>query len=220
VVPGDKPSGTVIGATRPGSGAPSVADPRVTGGWYRGTYGVQGWEEPSSTVTGSAAVSTGRFAIADPRLVFAPEANFVLMSLDAAVASLEGHPFEDGGAPIAPGIREVRADELAAAGANPKKRPPFTPVIVAADGTWHRPMTTLELAALQGMPLEVDGEPLSLDGGAVGRWRERIGNAVPCPAAQAIAEQMLVALTQARLEAFVLSGGDVWVEPPRVELAL
>ncbi len=205
-------SGTVIGATRPGSGAPSVADPRP-GGWYRGTYGVQPWDEPASTVTGSAAVSTGRFTIADPRLVFAAESNFVLMPWQAAADSLQGASFEGGGGEVAPGLRVVTGEELMAAAANPKKAPPFTPVIVAEDGTWHRPMTTLELAALQGFPMELGDEPLALAGGAVGRWRERIGNAVPCPTAQAIAEQMLVSLTQARLEAFLLSGGDVWVQP-------
>jgi len=101
--------------------------------------------------------------------------------------------------------------------ADPRKPPPFTPVIVAADGTWHRPLTTLELAALQGFPTTVNGQPLVLHGKHTSHWRERIGNAVPAPAAQAIAERMLVALLQSVLGAFALdSGHDVWVERARL----
>jgi hypothetical protein len=43
-------------------------------------------------------------------------------------------------------------------------------LIVAEDGTWHRPLTTLELAALQGFPTTLpDGAPLVL----AGRSQER-----------------------------------------------
>ena len=36
-----------------------------------------------------------------------------------------------------------------------------TPVIISPWGFWHRPLTTLELAALQGFPVAMeDGEPL------------------------------------------------------------
>src|SRR5690606_13589306 len=95
----------------------------------------------------------------------------------------------------------------------PTKPPPFTPVIIAEDGTWHRPLTPLELSALQGYPLEIDGEPI--------RWAgrrtaivEHIGNSVPPPAAEAIATRMLYALMEARLSAFTMTGGlDVWVGP-------
>jgi hypothetical protein len=95
-----------------------------------------------------------------------------------------------------------------------RKPPPAVPVIIAADGTWHRPLTTLELAVLQGFPAVWKGAPLQLAGTSSSAWRERIGNAVPPPAAQAIGERMLVTLLQADLEAFVLDGGSsVWVEP-------
>lgn len=48
--------------------------------------------------------------------------------------------------------------------------------IVAEDGAWHRPFTTLELAALQG--LVNPDEHLELEGASHSGWRERIGNAV------------------------------------------
>jgi hypothetical protein len=101
-----------------------------------------------------------------------------------------------------------------------RKAPPAVPVIVSEDGTWHRPLTTLELAALQGLPTRMpDGSPLRLPGESQSAWREWIGNAVPPPAAKAIAERMLVALVEADLAAFSLSGGhEVWVEPERAEV--
>lgn len=216
------PSGTVIGATRPGSGAPSVADPRP-GGWFRGTYGVADWQEPSGTVTGGAGPSKGRFSVADPRVTRAFDAGYGVLHWRAAARTIAGKSAVGCGAysvadprigELVPGLRAASEQELAQAAANPRKAPPFIPVIIAEDGTWHRPMTTLELAALQGLPVRLEGEPLALDGGAVGRWRERIGNAVPVPTARAIAEQMLVCLTQGALETFSLSSaGPVWVEP-------
>ena len=92
-------------------------------------------------------------------------------------------------------------------------------MIRALDGTWHRPFTTLELAALQGL---VDPmEKLELDGLSDSAWRERIGNAVPPPAAQAIAsvmgETLLLAMTG---ETFVLSSTPVWVRDIATAIAL
>jgi site-specific DNA-cytosine methylase len=97
-------------------------------------------------------------------------------------------------------------------------KPPFVPVIVAEDGTWHRPLTTLELAALQSIPTEVDGKPLKLAGNSISGWRERIGNAVPVDTAEAIGVRMLTVLLESDTNAFMLSsGGAVWVEPARLD---
>lgn len=202
----DDAAPSVIGATRPGSGAPSVADPRIPGAdvirvtkAYDHGYGVLRWDEPSSTVAGGSQVGQGAYSVADLR--FKGEyynGTYGVMSWQEAAGTITGSARIDTG-------RFVVAD--------PRKPPDFTPVIIAADGTWHRPLTTLELAALQGFPVTLDGQPLVLTGKSITGWRERIGNAVPPPAAQAIAEQMLVTLLQADLGAFTLaSGGDVWVE--------
>jgi len=75
-----------------------------------------------------------------------------------------------------------------------KKPPPFIPVILSPDGCWHRPLTTLELALLQGLPAELDGRPLELTGSAVSR-------------------QMLIALTEAALGEWSMQSGPVWVSP-------
>ncbi len=88
------------------------------------------------------------------------------------------------------------------------------PIIVALDGTWHRPMTTLELAVLQGLPAMLDGKPLTLTAATEANRRKHVGNAVPVGTAEAIARQMLLTLAHADAGRFVLSaeGGDVWVD--------
>ena len=189
VMPWDEASGAVTGQSgRVGHcSAGVVADPRlrVTSGYDHG-YGVLRWGEPSSTVAGGSHPGQGAYSVADPRLDCEPRANTITGT--------------------------ARVDNGRFAVADPRKPPEFTPVIVAADGTWHRPLTTLELAVLQGFPAEWKGAPLKLSGRAQTAWRERIGNAVPPPTARAIAEQMLVALAQAGLETWAMSGdGQVWV---------
>jgi hypothetical protein len=169
-----EPSFAVHGKPHPGTGAYTVADPRIDCAPRSGAYGIIGWREAAGTITGAAGIDNGRFAVADPRVPDGPP----LIVID--------------------GLR----------------RPPSAvPVILAEDGTWHRPLTTLELAVLQDLPLHLDGKPLVLAGDRVTAWRERIGNAIPCGAARAVAEQMLVALVEAEAGTFSLRGPDeaVWV---------
>lgn len=89
--------------------------------------------------------------------------------------------------------------------------------IEALDGTWHRPFTTLELAALQSLldPQDpADAAAWGLDGSSDSAWRERIGNAVPSDTAAAIAGQMYRTLLLAAVgEGFTLSSAPVWVRP-------
>ena len=91
--------------------------------------------------------------------------------------------------------------------------------IQSLDGTWHRPFTTLELAALQSL---VDPEEkLELDGLSDQAWRERIGNAVPPAAARAIAEEigrtLLLAWTG---QTFALSSTPIWVRDVAMALTM
>lgn len=193
----DEPVGTVIGATRVGSGALSVADLRVKRAYDAG-YGVLKWGEPSRTIATKTSAGCGAYAVADVRLGCEPRAGAygVLRWADPA-KTVTG---------------SLGVDNGFGAVADPRKAPPFLPVIIADDGTWHRPLTTLELAALQGFPLVVNGKPLQLHGSHT-KQREHIGNAVPVPAARAIAESMLVALAEGTLGTFSLSGEAVWVTP-------
>jgi site-specific DNA-cytosine methylase len=181
----DDPALTVVGKEGPANGGPSVADPRVevSTAYDRG-YGVLRWAQPSPTVAGTVAAGTGAYAVADPR-----ELGFV------------------------DGVRLLSLDDAMALHLDASKPPPFLPVIVADDGTWHRPLTLLELAALQGIPSTLNGAPLRLTGTRT-QVAEHVGNAVPVPTARAIAERMLVALVEGAEGAFSLSsGGAVWIAP-------
>ena len=215
VVPWTEAAGTVTGAAKPTSGAFSVADPRVNTAYDHG-YAVLDWREASATIAGKSHPGNGAYSVADPRLNCEPRAGaYGVIPWTEAAKTVTGTARIDNGAfaiadPRMPGapplmvIRDVR------------KAPPAVPVIISADGTWHRPITTLELAVLQGLPAVWKGAPLKLAGDGSSAWRERIGNAVPPPAAQAIGERMLVTLLQADLEAFVLDGSSaVWVDRER-----
>jgi len=90
-------------------------------------------------------------------------------------------------------------------------------VVPTRDGTWHRPLTTLELAALQGLPITVNGSPLILAGNSASAWRERIGNAVPVGAASAIARHMLLTLGSVAAGRGTFSSDAVWVERASVQ---
>jgi len=68
--------------------------------------------------------------------------------------------------------------------------------------------------ALQGFPLFMpDGKPVVLAGKSDAKWRERIGNAVPPPAAQAIGEQILRTLLLNAMGTWELSATGIWVLP-------
>ncbi|EIU4982798.1 DNA cytosine methyltransferase, partial [Pseudomonas aeruginosa] len=101
----------------------------------------------------------------------------------------------------------------------PEANDRLTCIIQSLDGTWHRPFTTLELAALQSL---VDPEEqLVLDGLSDSDWRERIGNAVPPAAAEAIAGVMGTTLLLAEAgETFMLSNTPIWVRPVAVALSV
>jgi len=215
VVPWDKPTGVITSNGRPGAGAFSVADPRIKFAFDHG-YAVLDFKEPSPTVAGGSHPGQGAYSVADPRIATCPQraGAYGVIPWSEAAKTVTGHGQIDNGCfavadprlPDAPPIMVIT---------DPRKPPPHVPVIIAEDGTWHRPLTTLELAALQGLPTTWKGKPLKLDGDASSAWRERIGNAVPPPAGKAIAERMLMTLVQADTNTFTLAGVEtsVWVEP-------
>lgn len=214
VRPWDEPLGTVCGESRPSNGAFSVADPRTFGHVMR----VTPWGAPAGTVTSSPAPSSGGGAVADPRLGCAPRAGaYGVLSWEEAAATITGSLAVDNGrAAVADPRLPAPAPLPEGIPSDPRKPPDFIPVIVAADGTWHRPLTTLELAALQGFPTTIAGRPLELVGRSQSAWRERIGNAIPPPAAQAIASEMLLALLAAKLGTFRLSSTPIWVKDQEI----
>jgi site-specific DNA-cytosine methylase len=213
------PARTVTGESYPSNGAASVADPRLVSpvqpGQARreviGRHRVLDWRHPSPVVAGPG--SNGAQNIADVRaealvLGCSPRAGvYGVLSWEQAAATVIGEARVDNG-------RYAVADPRPG---DPGWRPPegVIPVIISPWGCWHRPLTTLELAALQGLPATLNGKPLELAGRAVSRWRERIGNAVPVQAGTAIAVSLLKALLASAVGHWSIlfgpGGAAVWV---------
>lgn len=212
----DQPAHAVTTSPAPSSGAGAVADPRVPRTPNNGVLGVTPFSEPMGTIAGSSWPMNGKFSVADPRLNCEPRSGaYRVLSWAEAASTITGSLGIDNG-PAAVADPRIPAGEPTPLDLrlDPDKPPPFTPIILSPhDGTWHRPMTTYELAALQGFPLELDGKPLVLAGNGNTRWREAIGNAIPPPASQAVAEQLLRALLLAKLGMFTLGLGQIWVAP-------
>lgn len=221
-----QPSASITGNSgTPGGGPFSVADERITtGGWnYTNALHTIGWDDPARTVTGGTRVGAGAQSVCDPRLGCAPyNGAYGVVGWHGPAGTITASLQVDNGPaavadPRVPGCPALR---IAYYPHDARNAPPWPLVLPTEDGTWHRPLTTLELAALQGLPTTVDGAPLTLTGTSSTEHRRRIGNAVPVPAAEAIARQMLITLANAAAGAFALSGegGDVWVRPGREAL--
>lgn len=219
VVRWDTRSPTVTSGSNPSAGGLAVADPRATssrGGDSK--HRVTGWDEASGTVVGKSQAHQGATAVADPR---------------PGWSKREGGDWQNSGhygvtdwrEPSATVTGTAKHDRGAFSVADPRPLPALTdrpdpvPRIVSLDETWHRPFTTLELAALQGFP--VTREDWGLAGSSHGGWRMRIGNAVPPPAAEAIGNVMAETLLLEQLgEGFRLSPDPIWVTPLRIALGV
>lgn len=225
VTPFEAPAHTVIAASTTGNGAYAVADPRTGIDRGRGDhyltarhYGVLPWSEAAGAVTANAGHDNGGWSVADPRCGWSDSAHrnkLRVTGWDAAAPTVIGATRVDSGAGSV-------ADPRCATGPGPSlpaAKDSLVAVIRALDGTWHRPFTTLELAALQGL-VQPD-EFLALHGTSDTAWRERIGNAVPAPAAAAIASVMAETLLLAWSgETFALSAQPIWVQPIAVALSV
>ncbi|VVT03032.1 Site-specific DNA methylase [Marinobacter salarius] len=224
ITPWHTNAGTVTSAH--GSGQ-CVQDPRPGGQpTARSKYRVTRYDESSGSVIAASTTGEGAFAVADPRPGFVRKKGDHYLTAGhygvvpwnspaGAVSAAAGH---DNG-------RWTVADPRTAdAVPNPEPGLPaaterLVAEITSLDGTWHRPFTTLELAALQSI-IEPE-EYLALHGRSDSTWREQIGNAVPANAAAAIGETMGETLLLAWTgETFVLSPEKVWVQPLRVALSV
>lgn len=190
----DKPSGTVIGATDIQSGAQSIADPRISNGsQYGNNYQVDKWNEPAHTVIGSR-VGSGAVLVGDPRFKTNSRPNlYGVADWNKPISTVTGSASVSSSNAVA-AVQDIRYGEYqnnTAKAEIPKETESGIWVIVAEDGTWHRPLTTLELAALQGLPLLHNGAPLRLSGNSEALWREHIGNGVPVQTAAAIGNAIL-----------------------------
>ena len=232
----DQPSGTIVGHHQHDNVAGSVADARVAVELahipQRGTMGVQAAAEPADVVRGNHSIRQAPGAVDDPRVDHRDiKPGKPLRKLAKARAPAPKKPakpslprfYNERGWPVATHYL-VRLDDGRLVLYGPPvdfadQRPRADLVIVALDGTLHRPFTDEELALLMGFPLGFvfcgpsscsktkEGEPLK-----TGR-RKRIGNAVPPPTAYAIAQECMATLIASANGGFRLASGGVWVQP-------
>lgn len=222
----ERPSKTVTGSDRVGSGALSVADPRPVNDLRNGAHGVRSWDETSGTVAGESLPPNGAFSVADPRPMafkngrahYEGGGHYGVIPWHSPSKTVYASGNLDNGYMSVADPRETSEEPLFELPA-PSDR--LVAVIRALDGTWHRPFTTLELAALQSLVDPDEVGTFALDGQSDSAWRERIGNAVPPDAAEAIAGVMGTTLLLAMTgETFMLSSASIWVRPIATALAV
>lgn len=218
-------TGTVTGQRSPRQGAFSVADPRQSGTGF-GKYMVTHWNDSAGTVIAGSTTGQGAYAVADPRTTIARHkgdhyltgGHYGVIGWDETSGAVSASACHDNGRwSVADPRNAGFADGATADMPEPGDR--IACAIRTLDGTWHRPFTTLELAALQSL---IDPEEhIELDGLSDSAWRERIGNAVPPDAATAIADVMGKTLLLAWSgETFVLDSTPIWVRPVAVALSV
>ncbi len=219
-----------------GSGQ-AVADPRRAGPCY-GKYAVTRYSDAAGTVISGSTTGQGAFAVADPRPgiqrgqgdAYLTGGHYGVVPWSSPSGAVSASACQDNGRWSVADPRGVSpAGSMAAVMPAPADK--LVCRIESLDGTWHRPFTTLELAALQSLidPEEWfspagpggRGEAFVLDGQNDQRWREGIGNAVPRKAAKAIGTVMGQTILLARAgETFMLSAQPVWVQPVAVALSV
>ncbi|TAL63693.1 MAG: DNA cytosine methyltransferase [Burkholderiaceae bacterium] len=198
---------TITSGAGPSSGGIAVADPRAHGGFAgAGKYAVSSYEQNTGTVISGSTTGHGAFAVADPRPPAGPLfSKYAIADWSRSTGTVIGG--DDNGAY---GVADPRM---------PRPNDKLVCMIRSLDGTWHRPFTTLEGAALQSL---IDPEEtFELDGLSDSAWRERIGNAVPPKAAKAIAEVMARTLLAARSgTTFLMDDQPIWVRPIALAITL
>lgn len=232
VADADEALGTVVAAAKTDNGMFSIADPRVERKRREGGHGVRRWDDASHPVIGAARIHNWPASVGDPRVTHdLRRGNLSVIGWAQASHTVIGDARCYKGANVADprpiGIvgspplvwRDKKVHVVRDDGTTSASRTHL--VIMAADGTWHRPMTTLELAVLQGLPARHRGDWLKLDGNTHGNssdnkktgWRTRIGNMVPPPTAEAIARAMADVLEEAAEGGkFRLVGAPIWVD--------
>lgn len=208
----NEPTKTVISSDDHGAYAVSDPRPGFGDGTHHNVLRVTPWDQHARTVTGSNHPSGGSLTVADPR--WRDNADHYLTGGHYGVIRWDSHAWSvSGSASHDNGWNSVADPRLPAAADR------LVAVIRSLDGTWHRPFTTMELAALQSL---IDPEEiLELDGMSDSAWRERIGNAVPPEAAAAIAGVMGTTLLLAWSgQTFALSSTPIWVRPVAVALSV
>ena len=209
------------------NGASVVADPRMAQreDYKQTKYKVTGWGDQSGAVIAASTTGNGAFAVQDPRAeafkggraTYTTQGHYGVTGWAEPSAAVVGYMKHDRGKSSVADPRTLNG--LSSAFELPAPETRMICRIEALDGTWHRPFTTLELAALQSL---FDPDQLfTLDGISDSAHRERIGNAVPRDAATAIASTMGRTLLLAWSgQSFMLSSDPIWVQPITMALAV
>lgn len=220
VTPWQGPSGTATGSQQVGSGALAVQDPRPgerDDGYKQTKYRVTAGDEPSGAVIGASTTGNGAFAVADARpdglkgkgAAYATAGNYGVVPWARSANAVPASANHDNGYNSVADPRDGAGNVVPFALPKPNDR--LVCCIRALDTTWHRPFTTLELAALQSLVSDPE-EYLTLEGLSDSAWRERIGNAVPPDAAEAMAGVFGQCLLGAWSgHTFMLSSQPIWV---------
>lgn len=221
----DEPSRTIIGASSTGHGAYAVADPRTQYGEnsHRNKLSIVEWEQPARTITAANQVQGGALSVADPRwradkAAYQSQGSYGVLPWSSASHAVTSAGQHDNGFWS---VADPRDHEAAApTGISlPTATTRLVCIIRALDNTWHRPFTTLELAAIQDL---VDPEEfIAFHGNSDSAWRERIGNAVPPASATAIASAIGTTFLLAKTgNTFLLSDTPIWVQPLTIALSV
>ncbi|MET3916214.1 site-specific DNA-cytosine methylase [Variovorax sp. OAS795] len=225
IVPWHQASGAVTGAHGTGQ---CIADPRRDGPSFA-KYAVTAYDQPAGTVIAGGTTGQGAFAVADPRSGiqrskgdnYLTAGHYGVIPWNEHAGTVSASANHDNGrwSVADPRGAAARCEAALPGKAMPKASEHLVCRIHSQDGTWHRPFTTFELAALQSL-VEPE-EHFELEGLSDQAWRERIGNAVPPDAATAIAEEMGRTLLLAWSgETFALGSTPIWVRNVAVAISV
>jgi site-specific DNA-cytosine methylase len=220
------------------NGAFAVADPRPSWGNQRhqNIMRVTPYESATGTIpAGVHSVTGGQPCVADVRREhYQTGGHYGVVAWQQSAYAVSGSACHDNG------FNSVADPRIIFSASNeveeiklPEPNDRLVCRIIATDGTWHRPFTTLDLGALQALldPEEIfyqDGDgvwqcriPFDLVGASDVTKREWIGNMVPGDAATGMAETIGETILLAEQgETFFLSNREIWVKPGALALAV
>ncbi|MHA6530223.1 DNA cytosine methyltransferase [Paenibacillus sp. BAC0078] len=219
----DEPSPCVTG-TRFGSGAVAVGDSISLGkmdgslvgdtsinerpGRYTDQFRMQDMDNPAATITGVTDIQNGAPLVSDIRIGCTPRSG--------------SYGVQDWNKPgkTVTGSGDIHSGASAVADPRfPEYNERCIMIIIAPDGTWHRPLTTFENAMIQSFPRYLpDGRPFQLEGCSDAKAREYIGNAYPPDAAEEAVKVILLAAAKAEAGiTFEFAWDEIWVQPDQTE---
>lgn len=230
----DEATRTVIGASTTGDGAFAVADPRPSWGNQRhqNIMRVTPYEDPAGTIPAAAhSVTGGHPCVAGARREhYQTGGHYGVVAWEQTGYAVSGSACHDNGFNSVADPRDLELESSALQLPKPEDR--LVCRIIATDGTWHRPFTTLDLASLQSLfdPEEIFFQEggiwhsrmaFDLEHGSDVTKREWIGNAVPGAAARGMAETIGETILLAEQgETFRLDSRAIWVKPGALALSI